>query len=518
MTTTSCTRMTATVMGLLLLTEPAASAANNVGNKRTIDENPSRMHRILSLFRSHTIVPPWFDETPSPTSTVFTSTNDSPTVSPTEYDTESTTNSPTSADTEISTSSATEGDTESSTFSATEGDTEANSDTQVPTTIQTLDPVANLTTSSSESPSESPTEAPESYVETSINSNGGQETRCSHVPASSGMPVTETVDLEYFLYLNENAVTAESNATMTTTEEAQDIVDSLLQPKLHNILADVAFNCSDLAQQAFSIVMLSNDGPGTDLVVAPCTLEAGPSDATACYQVWAQMTVTIWFSDNSRRVLERNLQNTPFGGQSAFYQFVDWLETAFSVLPEADAGVVGTDFKGFVNMGGLGGTSLSDPQQFGDTPSSLIESSKSIKQSGMPFSYGQAMIVLAGLIMVTLLVFILKRRWRNDRALRKHLEEVDDLHLDTIDEMEEYPIIVDDASLFQEKRPLPEEFEVQLEDLHHDYRTCASPSCRACLQRKDPQFVLTDLRSMERSLDVQHRRLQSVNNNNTQML
>ncbi|KAG7339247.1 hypothetical protein IV203_002129 [Nitzschia inconspicua] len=488
MTTTSCTRMTATVMGLLLLTEPAAvaSAANNAGNKRTIDENPSRMHRILSLFRSHTTVPPWFDETPSPTSTVFTSTTDSPTVSPTEYDTEFTTNSPTSADTEIST------------FSDTEGDADA-----------------NLTTSS-----EPPTESPESYVETSINSNGGQETRCSYVPESSGMSVTEIVHLEYFLYLNENVMAMESNTTTTTmtTEEAQDIVDSLLQPKLHNTVADVAFNCSYLPQQAFSIVMLSNDGPGTDLIVAPCTLEAGPSDATACYQVWAHMTVTIWFSDNSRRVLERNLQNTPFGGQSAFYQFVDWLETAFSVLPEAEAGVVGTEFKGFVNMGSLGGTSLSDPQQFGDTPSSLIESSKSIKQSGMPFSYGQAMIVLAGLIMVTLLVFILKRRWRNDREVRKHLEEVDDLHLDTIDEMEEYPVIVDDASLFQENRPLPEEFEVQLEDLHHDYRTCASPSCRACLQPKDPQFVLTDLRSMERSLDVQHRRLQSANNNNTQIL
>jgi hypothetical protein len=524
-----CSLTAAAVTGLLLLSQAAtASWTTKMGNKYNINWMEPGLHRRLDD------VPPWFDRTPAPASPVSSSTTDPPNTSPTDFptegETEFITDSPTEGQTEFITDSPTDGASEfiTTTIFPTEGNTVSPTSsptnlTTVSTTVSptisptvsptilfvpaTLAPI-NATDAPTESPTDSPTETPESYVATSFKSNGGEETNCSYVPQSTGESVTETLDMEYFLYLSEVA------APTSDTAAVQSIVDSL-QPKLHDTLVDIAFNCSGLSEQAFSIVQLSNDGPGTDLVGASCPLDAGHTAASSCHQVWAQMTVTLWFSGNNSR--RRDLQSTPFGGQSAFYQFVDWVEAAFAALPDTQAGILGTEFKGFANLGGFDGTTLSDPQQFGDTTDSFIDSNKSIQNTGLPFSYGHAMIVLAALVMTTLVVLILGRRWRNGRAVRKHLKEV---HLDNLDEMEEDGVIVDDASLFQEEPPLPEEFEVQLEDLHHDYRTCASPSCRACLQRKDPQFVLTDLRNMERSIEVHHRRLSPMSHevDDTQML
>jgi hypothetical protein len=562
--------MTGLILRVHLTASKRTEREVSISNKKGI-QKLQRHRKLEDLLGT---VPPWFDETSVPASPV-SSFIDFPTFAPTqsltEGETEFFTDSPTESDTDSDGNGFTESNTEMNSSTPTESSSvtdfpgtsdtilptvspETESQTQFPVTdpptpspvfptdpptpssvtdpptpTPTTDPptfalTPNITNSPTASPtvlpSSAPTEEPESYEESTIKTTGGQETNCSWVPTSTGVSITETLELEYILYLNDGATAA----TASDTIAIQATVD-LLQSKLHQSLADVSFNCSDLTDQAFSIVGLSHNGPGSDVVGASCSLEAGPSEATSCHKILAQMTVTVWFSeDQSRRSMirqYRGLQSSPFGGNAAFHQFLAWLESAFAVLPDPNAGILATEFIGFVNLGGFDGTVLSDPHQSVDTPNSLIDSNKSIEESGLSLSYGHALIVVAGVIMVTLLVFVLGRRWRNGRAMKKHLTNEDNLHLDTIEELRRNHEIVDDESLFQEGTPLPEEFEVQLESLHHDYRTCVSPSCLACLRRKDPQFVLTDLRVMESNLESHRPRWLSPRRNDfedTQML
>ena len=335
--------------------------------------------------------------------------------------------------------------------------------------------------------------------------------------------VTESLDMEYFLYLNDAV------AGSTDTASVQAIVDSL-QRELHNALGAIVVGCDDFVTQDYAVVVsLSNDGPGSDLVGAPCTLtsDAAPTDATSCHQVWAQMDVTVFFTGGSqrrnRRLLKdalRKLQTSPFGDPQVFSGFATDLEIAFATLPDANRGIVATEFKGFVNLNGISGTVLSDPKDIADPVDSFIDSSQSKVNNGFNFSYGYAAILVAGLVLISILVLVVLRRGRNRRAYRKHMRDVDALVLDPIDEIDESPEVVDDASLFQEEDPLPEEFEVQLEDASHDYRTCASPNCRACLQRRDPVFVSTNSRGHDRQTKSWWRSSPPVNSavNDTQML
>jgi hypothetical protein len=345
-------------------------------------------------------------------------------------------------------------------------------------------------------PTASPTLQPESLVLSTLKADGGQLTNCSYVP-NLGASVTENLDLEYFLYLNDAV------AGGTDSASVQAIVDGL-QQDLHNVLSASVVECGDFVTKDHVIVSLANDGPGSDLVGAPCALENATTNAMSCHQVLAQMSVTVYFSGGRRRherILSdalRKLQTTPFGDPTVFASFATDLEIAFATLPDATKGIAETEFKGFVNLNGISGTVLTDPKDISNPVDSFIESSQSKKNTGLPFSYGHVAILLAGLVMLSLVVLVLLRRGRNRRAYKKHLRDVDALHLDPIDEIDESPEVVDDESLFQEEDPLPEGFEVQLENSSHDYRTCNSPACRACLRRKDPVFVTTSMRGHER--------------------
>jgi hypothetical protein len=151
-------------------------------------------------------------------------------------------------------------------------------------------------------------------------------------------------------------------------------------------------------------------------------------------------------------------------------------------------------------LDGFDGTVLGNPQTGSDPTSAFTGSSYEAQKGGLPFSYGQIAVIFAGLILMTIVVYVVIRRKRDHKAYVEHMKEIDNLHLDSNDDLNYDPEVVDDESLFQDGDPLPEEYEVQLEDKDHDYRTCAIPTCRACLQRRDPIFVVTDLLNFERNL------------------
>ena len=329
-------------------------------------------------------------------------------------------------------------------------------------------------------------------VETIMESDGSEYTTCSFIP-EFGTTVSETVDVEYFLYLGENGGSGDINSI-------QSIVDSL-QSEVHKAMASTAFNCSDFVSVNHAIVGLSHDGPGSDSVGAQCTTSEGPTNAVSCHQIWAQMTVTMWLSGSRRQQRQRDLQSSLFGSREAFLDVINWFEAAYqSVVSDPETGILKTEFKGFVNLDGFDGTVLGNPQTGSDPTSAFTGSSSEAQKSGLPFSYGQIAVIFAGLILMTIVVYVVVRRKRDHKAYVEHMKEIDDLHLDSNDDLNVNPEVVDDESLFQDGDSLPEEYEVQLEDKDHDYRTCAIPTCRACLQRRDPIFVVTDLLNFERNL------------------
>jgi len=353
----------------------------------------------------------------------------------------------------------------------------------------TSPPTGTPSLTTNQSPDDSNETEKGENIQTAIKSDGGQVTACSIVP-QYGTEVSESLDVEYFLYLGDNADSTDSAAV-------QAIVDSL-QVQLHTALADVAFDCTDFVTVEYTMVGLSNDGPGTDTVGAQCALDDAPADATSCRQVWAQISVTIWFLGTRRQ-----LELSPFGSRTVFFQLVDWLNVAFDSLADPDSGIIQASFKGFVNLDGIDGTELAEPHVGVDPTAAFMGTAYTSDVGGLPFSYGQAAVVLAGLVLVLIVVFAIRRRRRNQQKYVEHVKQIDN-RLDSSENSEMSPEVVDDDSLFPEENPLPEEFEVQLEDVYHDYRTCAIPTCKACLERKDPIFVSTD-RNMDRNFSDRRR-------------
>jgi hypothetical protein len=437
-------------------------AQRQIYPKRQLNDNWATLSP--SNLVAHTPTPPprpaWWDE--YPTTSVFGSEL---TPSPTDF---STTSSSTAAP---------------QTPNPTQGPTK-----NVPMTTTAPFPYPPTT----KQPTRSPAKEPDDIVETIMERDGSQYTTCSFVP-QFGTSRSEKVDVEYFLYLGEDAGPTDMNSV-------QSIVDSI-QSQVHNTLASTAFNCSDFVNVNHAIVGLSHDGPGSDTVAAKCRINVSRyTNATSCYQIWAQMNVTMWLSGGRRG--RRYLQSSLFESRDAFMDLIDWFEVAYRSVASPDRGILKTEFKGFANLDGFDGTVLANPQIGTDPTSAFMGTTYEAEKGGIPFSYGQVAVVVAGLLLTAVVVYVAIRRKRNHNAYVKRLKEIDDLHLEVNDDLTDDPEVVDDASLFQEGNRLPEEYEVQLEDRDHDYRTCAIPTCSACLQRRDPVFVATEKRDFERNLSA----------------
>ncbi len=296
------------------------------------------------------------------------------------------------------------------------------------------------------------------------------------------------VEFEYFLYLGPPA---------DGTADAISLVDSL-EVTLHEALVAIAMTCSDFADAKYSVVGLSKGA--SDSVEGLCDASNGPVEATSCYKVLASITVTMW---NAIWRRQRKLQNNLIGGGVSFDQFVEWLLEAMSTVQNQEEGILEVAFNGFVNLDGIAGTELSDHTDISSDPTNAFIGSadSSTDTGGGDFSYGIAAIAVGGVALALIVVFAVSRHRRSHRAILQHVKHVDELRLDTFDELDTKTRIVDDDSLFEHtENLLPNDYEVQLEDIDHDYRTCASPTCRVCLERREPIFVPTEKRDFLRHL------------------
>jgi hypothetical protein len=466
-------------------------------------------------------IPPWVDApVSSPTlSFVVTPTTPSPVVTTTASPTKSpTTNSPT------------KNPTASPSIKTTSSPTRSPTVAPVPvaivvaTTVAPV-PVSATTTAILNLPVSVPTLAPQQQIPsgpaiapteqvvlntTIYENNGGIETSCMLLP-SIGTYVTEIFDIEYFLYLG-----GENSEETIDIDDVQNIVDSLVEPKLHNALVDNGMGCrgTDFVSSKHTMIYLSSNGrdtvSGTRCPIDEADEFTNPT-ATSCYQVWGQLEATMWFSPSRRlrqlrqRQRQRHLQQngaTPFGDREAYNEFVSWMEDSFNSLTDTDntdaagAGVLQVaTFKGFVNINGFDGTVMEQPQDVGITPTAaFIGSSYAQANDGGPINitFGLIIIVAGVLVLSFVVFFVIMRRKKNRRSYKEHTKCIDELELDSEDDMEYNPNVVNDEDLFQEDRPLPAEYNVTMENADHDYRTCANPSCKACLERKDPIFIATE--------------------------
>lgn len=380
----------------------------------------------------------------------------------------------------------------------------------------------------------------EKTIDTTIDEYGDITTNCTVLP-TKGAVVTEVLDFEYFIYLTNG----EANPTMDTDADAdvddvQKIINSLIMPSLHDYIVDRGMDCRDYRTQ-HSLVSLtslvgSNNSAGNDefaqqqqqegillgrdtTVGARCSIDVDnnnnriPTNATSCYQAWGQIQATMWFSPTRRRRHRRDRQlqqttnsPTPFGDREAFNGFASLVDNGFESLiltplsnnhTDTGVNVLKTTFQGFVNVNGFDGTVMEYPHGLGISPTAaLMGSSYAAAANDGPINITLGVIVIvAGVMTLSFVVlFGVMRQRRKRRAYLEHAKAVDEeLYMDTKDDDagSNFDVVVDDASLFREDRPLPKEYEVTMENNDHDYRTCANPICNACLQRKDPIFIAT---------------------------
>lgn len=382
------------------------------------------------------------------------------------------------------------------------------------TTSTGMDPTASPTESPVVSPTEPPTGAPiatpvpivstsapveaiestpdSAIVATFDEASGIKESRCAVLP-SIGNFVTEVLDIEYFLYFMEDE--------MLDEESIQDIVDSSVEPRLHDALVEVGMGCNSVDFITAKHVMVDLSSGGNDLVGAQCLVSAEDdlllANATACYQVWGQVEATMWFSPNRRRLQGAT---TPFGDREAFNEFTEWMEEAFELLTESDeAGseILKASFQGYANVESVDGVNTELTQDVSiDRTAALMGAAYSADDGGISLVWGLVAIVAGVMVLATAIMIVVVRRKRNRKALFEHSRVVDDLKLDSKDDLDDNADLVDDEYLFQEDESLPEKFKVKLEGADHDYRYIGE-------DRKKPIFVATERNKQFRDhLDV----------------
>jgi len=308
------------------------------------------------------------------------------------------------------------------------------------------------------------------------------ETSCALLP-EIGTFVTETLDIEYALYLNDNAGTLDQL-------NLQPIIDGSIEPQLHEAIVDVGLGCDgvDFLQK---FVMVSLSTSGRDLIGTECEIDQNDfllTNATDCYAVWGQVEATMWFSPR-RRLQEAT---TPFGDREAFTAFTQWMEEAMDSLAgysieDTDAEVVQASFKGYANVNEFDEATNVDLQKdLGvDITAAFMDSELSADARGINLTWGLLAIVAGAMVLVMALVIVVLRRKRNRKAFMEHVRVVEDLALDSKDEVNK-SAIVDDDDLFKEDNPLPENFKVKLESETHDYRWIGEQ------RQQTPIFVATE--------------------------
>jgi len=379
------------------------------------------------------------------------------------------------------------------------------SPSQAPTSTRvTTSPTASPTTSpETASPTRSPTAMPVPIVTTPapvepINVNidsssgdvlittfdevsGARETSCVNMPAI-GTFVTEVFDIEYFLYLDDEGFDDQNTI--------QSIVDSYIVPELHDALVDIGMGCNSVDFISNKNVMVDLMSAGTDIVGAQCLINSIGDDgslanATSCYEVWGKVEATMWFSPRRQRHLQGS--TTPFSDREAYNEFTRWMEEAFDSLGGGGDGLLKTSFQGFANVNGFDGTYTELSQDVGvDVTAAFMGTALSVDDSGINIVFGLIAVIMGIMVLGFVVVAAVSRRKRNHKAILEHTRTVEDLELDSKDELNTTTdVVVDDEELFREDRPLPENFKVKLETADHDYRWIGE-------DRKNPIFVATE--------------------------
>lgn len=310
--------------------------------------------------------------------------------------------------------------------------------------------------------------------------SGARETSCINMPAI-GTFVTEVFDIEYFLYLDDEGFDDENTI--------QSIVDSYIVPELHDALVDIGMGCNSVDFISNKNVMVDLMSAGTDIVGAQCLINSIGDDgslanATACYEVWGKVEATMWFSPRRQRHLQGS--TTPFSDREAYNEFTRWMEEAFDSLGGGDSGLLETSFQGFANVNGFDGTYTELSKDVGvDVAAAFMGTALSVDDSGINIVFGLIAVIVGFMVLGFVVVVAVGRRKRNHKAILEHTRTVEDLELDSKDDLNTTADIVDDDELFREDRPLPDDFKVKLESADHDYRWIGE-------ERKNPIFVATE--------------------------
>ena len=120
-----------------------------------------------------------------------------------------------------------------------------------------------------------------------------------------------------------------------------------------------------------------------------------------------------------------------------------------------------------------------------DLTASLKESGLKGDDSGIDFIWGVVAIVGGTLVLIFAISVFVSRRRKQANAILEHTRVVDELKLDSEDEID-HPEMVNDEELFNDQDPLPEDLQVKLESESHDYRWIGEE------RNKSPIFVSTE--------------------------
>mmetsp|Transcript_7897 Transcript_7897/g.19394 ORF Transcript_7897/g.19394 Transcript_7897/m.19394 type:complete len:472 (-) Transcript_7897:250-1665(-) len=433
----------------------AATLALVGGSMAANDAQQAPPKRVLNSVLDEDFIPPWRDDYTHPPTIP-------PTLSPTLNPTLPPTGEPTTPPTEFPTQAP------------------------IPTNAPTLPPPTNAPTPAP--PTNPPTKAPVEIlvgagaITTKLEDH--YETSCTLLP-EIGNFVTETLDIEYFLYLSDVEGSLDD-------ADLQGIVDGSIEPRLHEALVDAGLGC-DNSDFLNKYVMVDLSTSGRDLIGSECVVDDDFSlgnNVTDCYTVWGQVEATMWFSPRRRQLQE---VTTPFGDREAFSEFTQWMEEAMDSLAgyeiaETDATVVKASFRGFANANEFDEATEVDLQKdLGvDITAAFTDSALSADDGGISLAWGLVAIVVGSLVLIMAIVVVALRRKKNRKAFMEHVQVVEDLALDSKDEIDNVCDIVDDESLFKQDKPLPEKYHVKLESADHDYRWIGEE------RNQSPIFVATE--------------------------
>lgn len=327
-----------------------------------------------------------------------------------------------------------------------------------------------------------------SPFEVTQDDNGYDVSTCVVEPPnnSGSSRETESLQFEYFVYLNETV----------TMDTAQDIVTSL-EPSLNLVLSDEAMSC-DYGDSFFSLYELSAaDG---DVVLGRCP-DITPDAGQSCWLVNGKLTTSLYFSGGRRHLRpHRSLFSS-----EVLDTFIGWLVAVFPALVD-DSTVFGMQLQGFTNVDpdGEEHSTVQDTvnNDIGATGLNDGGSLTALENQNTTYAIGAIIVGMAALALLVMVFTSLSRRRRRHEAYMKHLNMVNGLQL-TQDEMlgpEEPAIIVNDEAEREISKRINRETaslglkKTSPEDPDRDYRESDdSPSWDLCANQSEPIFIATDV-------------------------